>query len=286
MPALSGFPILVGMSFAQASQLFLVQFAFGSLITLALADRAALGAKYFKLAGWILLACYGLAGSVVWTSGPQALPLGAAIAVAALATLAFASLSGWDRQRLEGAALWAALLAGGAAVALGVLRPARGAVPATASLLALGLGSALLSSLVLGFVTWGMILGHWYLVSQGLSVTHLARLVRPLPWLLLGKAALSGLALAVLWSSVLGPGNSSLGEVMERSPDRVLDVVNVWARIPVGLLAPAVMAGMTRTTVALERTRPATGILYAMCVLVYMGELMGKMLQGGTGVPA
>src|SRR5678815_3417337 len=60
VPAPSGFPILVGMSFAQASQLFLVQFAFGSLITLALADRAALGAKYFKLAGWILLACYCL----------------------------------------------------------------------------------------------------------------------------------------------------------------------------------------------------------------------------------
>jgi len=102
----------------------------------------------------------------------------------------------------------------------------------------------------------------------------------------LAKAAVSGLALAVLWSSVLGPGNASLGDVMERSPDRVLDVVNVWARIPVGLLAPAVMAGMTRVTVAMERTRPATGILYAMCVLVYMGELMGKMLQGGTGVPA
>jgi hypothetical protein len=148
------------------------------------------------------------------------------------------------------------------------------------------LASALGSSLVLGFVTWGMILGHWYLVSQELPVSHLARLVRPLPWMLLGKAALSALTLAVFWPSVLGPGNASLGDVMERSPDRVLDVVNVWARIPVGLLVPAVMAFMTRVTVAMERTRPATGILYAMCVLVYMGELMGKMLEGGTGVPA
>ena len=238
------------MSFAQASLLFLVQFAFGSLITFVLADRAALGPKYFKFGGWVLVACYGLALSVAWNQPGR--PLVPAIACAAL-------------------------LAAGAAVVLGALGTD---VPA------LAIGSALGSSLVLGFTTWGMILGHWYLVSQGLSVGHLARLVRPLPWILLGKAAISALALLLLWEQVLGPGNRSLGDVMERSPDRVLDVVNVWARIPVGLLAPVVMAFMTRVTVAMERTRPATGILYAMCVLVYMGELMGKMLEGGTGVPA
>ena len=264
------------MSFAQASLLFLVQFAFGSLITFVLADRAALGPKYFKFGGWVLVACYGLALSVAW--GQPGRPLVAAIGAAAALTLAFASICGWDRPLLETLLLVAALLAGGAAVVLGTT--ATNAPPA------LGIASALGSSLVLGFTTWGMILGHWYLVSQGLSVGHLARLVRPLPWILLGKAALSGLALWLLWEQVLGPGNRSLDDVMERSPDRVLDVVNVWARIPVGLLVPVVMAFMTRVTVAMERTRPATGILYAMCVLVYMGELMGKMLEGGTGVPA
>jgi hypothetical protein len=130
-----------------------------------------------------------------------------------------------------------------------------------------------------------MILGHWYLVSQGLEVRHLARLVRPLPWILLGKAAVSGLALVLFWSHVLGPGHRGLGDLLQRSPDRALDVVNVWARIPVGLLVPAALAGMTRVTVRMERTQPATGILYAMCVLVYLGELMGRMLEGGTGVP-
>jgi len=276
------------MSFAQASALFLAQFAFGSLITFAVADRRALGPKYFKLAGWVLVACYGLAGSVEWSGEPPVLR--AAILAAALLVLAFASLSGWDRPALETALLGAALLAGGAVVVGGALPPASRAPPPASlpapALASLAIGSALLSSLVLGFTTWGMILGHWYLVSQGLAVSHLARLVRPLPWMLLAKAALSLLALALLWSSVLGPGNASLSDVMERSPDRVLDVVNVWARVPVGLLAPAVMAFMTRVTVAMERTRPATGILYAMCVLVYMGELMGKMLEAGTGVPA
>jgi hypothetical protein len=265
-----------------------MQFTFGSLITFVIADRRALGPKYFKLAGWVLVACCGLAASVAW-SGEQR-TLGSAIGLAAVLVLALASLSGWDRAGLETALLWLALLAAGAAVVLGALQPARhapsSAPPSSALLTTLALCSALGSSLVLGFVTWGMLLGHWYLVSPGLAATHLSRLVRPLPWMLLGKAALSGLALALCWDAVLGPGNASLGDVMERSPDRVLDVVNVWARIPVGLLAPAVMAAMTRVTVAMERTRPATGILYAMCVLVYMGELMGKMLEGATGVPA
>src|SRR6188768_1020005 len=171
------------MSFAQASLLFLVQFAFGSLITFVLADRAALGPKYFKLGGWILVACYGLAFSVAWNQPGR--PLVPAIAAAATLTLAFASISGWDRPRLEGVTLLAALVAGGAAVVQGALGPA-GQPPSPPA--ALAIASALGSSLVLGFTTWGMLLGHWYLVSQGLSVKHLARLVRPLPWILLGKA--------------------------------------------------------------------------------------------------
>ncbi len=81
------------------------------------------------------------------------------------------------------------------------------------------------------------------------------------------------------------PGNSNLSALLANEPQRVLDVVNLWTRIPVGLLVPAVLAVMTRITVRMERTQPATGILYAMCGLVYLGELMGKMVEGGTGVP-
>ena len=100
------------------------------------------------------------------------------------------------------------------------------------------------------------------------------------------RRAVSGVALWLLWPAFLGPGNASQAELMANQPERVLDIVNVWARIPVGLLIPAVLAWMTLVTVRMEKTQPATGILYAMCVLVYMGELMGKMLEGGTGVPA
>jgi hypothetical protein len=306
------------MSLAHVSLLFLLQLGFGSLVTFAVNDRRALGPKYFKLGGWVLLGLYGLAGSLAWgpalSAGatPADKQVGCAVAAVAAATLLFASVSGWDRPRLETALLWTALLAGGLAVALSVLpsgepgavaahaAPPAGAAQAAhsagaaavssgalspAALAALVVTAALGSALVLGFTLWGMILGHWYLVSHGLGVSHLARLVTPLPWLLLGKAAVSGLALLLLWPQFLGPGNRGLGDIVERSPERILDVVNVWARIPVGLLVPAAMAAMARVTVRMERTQPATGILYAMTVLVLLGELFGKMVAGSTGVP-
>jgi hypothetical protein len=277
------------MSLAQVSLLFLLQIGWGSLLTFVVNDRRALGPKYYKFAGWVLLAVYGLAGSLVWSAGFSGAAgwaertVAACVAFTAVALLLFASVSGWGKPALESLLLWCAVLGGAAAVVFSInLAPVAQPTHGERALL---LASAVGSSLVLGFTTWGMILGHWYLVSQGLPVAHLRRLVAPLPWMLLAKAAVSGLALALLWPRFLGPGNASLGELMQRQPDRVLDVVNVWARIPVGLLVPAVLAGMTLVTVRMERTQPATGILYAMCVLVYLGELFGQMVLGSTGVP-
>ena len=279
------------MSLGDVALLFLLQMACGALLSFAISDRAALRPRYFKFGGWVLLGLYGLAGSLVWgpalaaDANDTTRALGICLAGAAACSLLFASVSGWERPLLEGACLWLAIACGAGGLAIAVLNtgPAAGAMSPAAA--ALPLLSALFGSLVLGFTTFSMILGHWYLVSQGLSVDHLARLVRPLPWMLLAKAAVSGLALWMLWPAFLGTRNANLSELLVNEPHRVLDVVNVWARIPVGLLVPAVLALMTMVTVRMEKTQPATGILYAMCGLVYLGELMGKMVEGGTGVP-
>ena len=287
------------MSLSDVSLLFLLQTVLGSFATFVVNDRAALGPKYFKFAGWVVVALLGLAGWLVWGSGDPR--LGWLVAATAGGSLVFASLSGWDRPGLETLALWATLLVAAAAVALSALLAGTGVAATTDAVASSGgaldaglaldakgwlqLASAAGSSAVLGFTLWGMILGHWYLVSQGLSIRHLDRLVAPLPWLFGAKAAISAYALWRFWPDVLGPGNANLTDLLERSPTGVLDVVNVWSRIPIGLLVPLVLALMTRVTVRLEKTQPATGILYAMCGLVISGELMGRMLEGGTGVP-
>ena len=291
------------MSFSEVSLLFLVQMAFGSMLTFAVNDREALGPKYFKFSGWVLVALYGLAVSlrsaeVTGGAVDTAAAAGATASAAAssldgplawglvgctLGMLAFSSVSGWDRPGLESAVLWLTILLGGGVVAASSLAIAPADLDATGQ--ALTVAGAFGSALVLGFVTWGMILGHWYLVSKDLAIVHLGKLVAPLPWIFLFKTVVSALALWLLWDRVLGPGMRDLDDVMNRQPERVLDIVNVWARIPVGLLVPAVMAFMTKVTVRMEKTQPATGILYAMCTTVYLGDLMGKMVEGGTGVP-
>jgi len=283
------------MSFSQVSLLFLMQMAFGSMATFPLTDREALGPKYFKFAGWVLVALYGLAltlcsEALFDADAPGAARLTAvSVAVATVGMLSFSSLSGWDRPGLETAALWISLLAGGTAVVagatIGLADAGLSDVAGSGKSVGLSVSGALLSSLVLGFSTWGMILGHWYLVAQGLPIRHLARLVTPLPWILAAKLLFSSVVLWLMWERFLGPGNHSMVDVFERQPDRILDLVNVCSRIPVGLAIPLVLALMARVTVRMQKTQPATGILYAMCVLVYMGDLMGKMIEGESGIP-
>lgn len=277
------------MSLGQACVAFLVQTAFGSLLSFLLNDREALGPKYFKFGGWVLTALYGLAATLVVPAalGESAPAFATATMLAVLAAggamLAFASVSGWDRPGLERGCLGAAVLAAAAAVVFAAL----GTVPegATTQHLALILGAAVTSSLVLGFSTWAMILGHWYLTDHSLDIRHLGKLVRPLPWIFGLQLVVSSLAMWLLWERFLGPGAHDLDTLMLRQPERVVDVVNLWARLPVGALVPLVLSFMTLETVRLKKTQPATGILYAMCVTVYMGDLMGKMVHAARGVP-
>ncbi len=277
------------MTAGEVSLLFLVQMAFGSVLTFLVNDREALGPKYFKFSGWVLVGLYGLAltlcgDALLDADAPGAERLLAwGVAASALGMLAFSSVSGWDRPALETAVLVATAVVAGIVVAAASW--ARLPADASDTQASLVLAGAYGSALTLGFSTWGMILGHWYLVSQDLSIRHLGRLVAPLPWIFLAKTIVSGVAIWWMWDAFLGPGNRSTDDILARQPERIIDVVNVWARIPVGLLVPAVMAFMTKVTVRMEKTQPATGILYAMCVTVYLGDLIGKMVEGGTGVP-
>ena len=279
------------MSVAHAALLFLLQIAFGSMLTFLVNDREALGPKYFKVSGWIMLGLYGLAGWLCWGAAldPNALPwqqhLGIAVGAAAFGMLAFSSISGWDQPMLERVLLIGSLIAGGWAVVLSAWHVVPLSIELTDLERALVIASAFASSLVLGYTTWGMILGHWYLVAPGLHIKHLAQIVNPMPWVFALQILVSSFALWLMWDHVLGPGNATMDDMLARSPERVADVLFVWVRIPVGLLVPIVLAMMTRVTVKMEKTQPATGILYAMCVLVYMGDLMGKLVEGSTAVP-
>ncbi len=109
------------------------------------------------------------------------------------------------------------------------------------------------SGFLLGCVLCAMIVGHWYLVAPGLSFGYLQKYT---------MAVLFMLALRAAVIFIHHPGV----EVW-------LDVF-WWARMGFGMLLPLVFTLMAYRTLHYRNNQAATGILYVVVVLIFMGELI------------
>ena len=139
----------------------------------------------------------------------------------------------------------------------------------------LGWGGALLAHLppvlVLGGSSVAMLLGHWYLVAPGLSITYL-------------KAVTIALIAALVIRSGL------LVEVLVTSGAR-LDQIYFFEmygiffiqRVVLGLLLTLILSVMTYFCVRIRSTQSATGILYVVLVFCLVGEIIGRYLFTRTG---
>jgi hypothetical protein len=122
------------------------------------------------------------------------------------------------------------------------------------------------SAIAAGGTLAAMLLGHSYLTARGLSFEPLRRMA----WLLFGILVLRTLSVAPAFS-VTGIG---------------MDWVFLGLRTGLGLLVPLVLAWMVIACVRIESNQSATGILYAMTVLVCLfGELVAAYLLL-AGIPA
>jgi len=139
--------------------------------------------------------------------------------------------------------------------------------------------NALASGLLLGSVTMGMLVGHWYLNVPGLDIKHL----RKMTWFLAGALALR-ILLGVTSIATSVPLQSA-GEI---SPWRVAGIREAfffWQRVGIGLLAPAVLAILVDRTVRIRSTQSATGLLYVMVFFVLIGEMISRFLYVARGIP-
>ena len=167
------------------------------------------------------------------------------------------------------------VIAGATGIALSLHQQLPNATAASLSWFALG---GLTSSLILGFVTGAMILGHWYLVTPDLSISHLARVTRLALASLYLKIILLAITFTVFMDQMEAPWQSlgaviGLNDAPATGFQSQLDFIFLLARIFIGLVGPAVLCHMTMQTIKLRATQPATGILYAATVMVLMGEL-------------
>ncbi|MBI3990418.1 MAG: hypothetical protein HY347_12485 [candidate division NC10 bacterium] len=134
-----------------------------------------------------------------------------------------------------------------------------------------------LSALLLGSVTTGMLLGHWYLIEPGLSIKPLKRLTALYVLSTLAQGFFILVTLGLLASTGDGPPRASLflsqyGLILA-------------GRVGVGILASVVLGILVWETLKIPHTQAATGLLYVAVVMAVVGEFLGRYLLVVSLVP-
>jgi hypothetical protein len=199
----------------------------------------------------------------------------------ALALLTLAGLAGWSN---EATAFWLGLGLAGAGCFLGtwfwlgeanILGIAAIVMAALAASLSLTMGLAQTSSWLwllldhgsaaaqLGLVLTAMLLGHYYLITPGMSARPLVRLTVLL-------------MVAIGWRAGVTVANAWTGQHLPFAGER-----GWWLGLRglAGILAAAVFAVLAWRCARIRSTQSATGILYAAVISTFLGELAQLLLD-------
>lgn len=239
---------------------FTLRLAAGMVACLLLLSPAKINPRYFRTHFLTALALAGVALLFVpsdvsnWTMRGLLL---AAMAVAILGSVSFSlenAPGGRTLAVLETALLTAALF---------TLDLALPPTPAGALVL---LGDAT-SALFLGAAMSAMLMGHIYLIAPTMSLAPLFRLLAAAGVALLLRVTVDGVALAC-WTET--HSFSKVGN------DTLLWLPVRWV---VGFGGPLVLGWLAWQTARIRSTQSATGILYVVVILCFLGELTSLLLR-------
>jgi len=139
--------------------------------------------------------------------------------------------------------------------------------------------SFVVGALALGSVTCGMLLGHWYLIDQNLSIDPFRRMCRFFVIMLVTQAVLLVVDAGVL--PLVGASASIAGLNGLLEDHAALLMVRV-------LLSPVAAGGiawMIWKTLQIPQTMAATGLFYVAILAVLVGEFMGRFILFRTSLP-
>ncbi|MSP40566.1 MAG: hypothetical protein EXR70_18925 [Deltaproteobacteria bacterium] len=136
-----------------------------------------------------------------------------------------------------------------------------------------------LSALLLGSVTIGMLIGHWYLIDTGQSLEPFIRIYKFFVTTLILQCAFFLLAPIALY--FLGTAQSVAG--IERLWQHHETLATT--RVIVGQVAPLVLSWMIWRTLAIPHTMAATGLFYIALLGVFVGEILGRQILALTSLP-
>jgi hypothetical protein len=132
---------------------------------------------------------------------------------------------------------------------------------------------------LLGSVMLTMVFGHWYLVIPKLSIDPLRRLTKVLMGAIAIRIFTIVASLVVLEMEKGIPIAAIFRELM------VEQGIFFWPRVIFGVLVPIILAGMIWSTVKIQHTQAATGLLYLAVVALLFGEFFSKFLLFSVRVP-
>lgn len=260
------------------------QVAIGGLFALAAAPFHELARGFFKSTGAVLFAfgLLGFLGKIELHRKAPAIGTGEALELVLYGTfLLFFALylfSLWKENPLFRARVFSlALLSGTAALATA------GGLYASAPLLSIETllypTSLFVSALLLGGVSVGMLIGHWYLIDTGQSLAPFLRLFRFFLFWLIVEAAFVWMLFAAIY--FLGSPSSYAGLERLWSQHRTLFL----ARVLISHAGPLVVAYMIHNTLKVPQTMAATGLFYVALLGVFVGEILGRQILALTALP-
>ena len=139
--------------------------------------------------------------------------------------------------------------------------------------------SFLVSALVLGAVTNGMLLGHWYLIDRNMSLEPFQRVFRFFVIMLAIQGGL--LLLGSVALQLLGAHASAAQLAQLFAAHGTLLTV----RLLLSPLAAGGLAWMIWKTLQIPQTMAATGLFYIAILSVLVGELMSRFILFRTSLP-
>ncbi len=135
------------------------------------------------------------------------------------------------------------------------------------------------SALLLGSVTVGMLIGHWYLIDTGQSLEPFIRIYKFFVFSLIAQCVLFAL-LPLLLHFFGVPSTVKAMEQLWRQHSTLL-----VTRVIVGQCAPLVLSWMIWRTLLIPHTMAATGLFYIALLGVFVGEILGRQIIALTALP-
>ena len=136
-----------------------------------------------------------------------------------------------------------------------------------------------LSALLLGGVTVGMLIGHWYLIDTGQTIEPFVRIYKFFVVCLVCQICLLAVATPLL--CYFGEPATQLGIGRLWNEHRTL----LLARFLIAHVGPLVLSFMIWRTLKIPHTMAATGLFYIALLGVFVGEILSRQILALTAFP-